>query len=721
MERSAAPGPADRPARALDAIFRPRSVAVIGASRRRGSIGGEIFHNLLTSGFTGAVYPVNPGTEVIQAVRAFPRVEDIPGHVDLAVIVVPKAAVRAAVEACGRKGVRGLIIISAGFGETGPEGRALEQECLAIARRHGMRMVGPNCLGVINTDPSVGLNATFAPTWPPHGAVAFSSQSGALGLAILDLARDLGLGVTQFVSVGNKADVSGNDLIEYWEDDPATKVILLYLESFGNPRNFMRIAGRASRKKPIVAVKSGRTEAGARAASSHTGAMAGLDVAVDAILGQAGVIRTDTIEELFDVAMLLANQPAPEGPNVAILTNAGGPGIMASDACESRGLRVPSLLPATEAALRAFLPPEASVRNPVDMIASAPADAFARALPILLGDASIHAVIVLFVPPVVTEAAAVAQAIRCGAHGSGKPVLTCFLGTHGIPEALSSLREGRFPSYRFPEAAAKALSKAVQYGNWLRRTEAPEPDLADCCTDRARSVASAALDALGPGGTRTWLDPGAVRDVLGACGIAMPRSRTATTAEEAARAASYLGFPVALKLMSRTITHKSDVGGVALNLRDMDAVRRAFDDMRRRLDDLARGREMDGVLVQEMLTDGVETFVGVASDPVFGRLIGFGIGGVNVEVWKDVAFRVNPITMTDAVEMLSAIRGARLLDGFRGKPAADRRALAELLMRVSRLAEAVPEIVELDVNPLLARQPGRGVVALDARIAVQRT
>ncbi len=699
-------------AHSLDALFRPRSVAVVGASRRRGTISGEIFHNLLAHGFAGPVYPVNPTSEVVQSVRAYPTVGECPGPVDLAVIVVPKDKVLAAVDDCGRKGVRGLVVITAGFAEVGAAGRALQAELLARARRYGMRLVGPNCLGLLNTDPRWSLDASFAPVWPPAGEVAFSSQSGALGLAILDHARNLGLGISQFVSVGNKADVSGNDLLEYWEADPQTRVILLYLESLGNPRRFMQIARRVARKKPILVVKSGRTEAGARAASSHTGSLAGLDVAVDALFGQAGVVRTDTIEELFDLALLLANQPVPRGSRVGILTNAGGPGIMASDACDSRGLLLPSLSPATEAALREFLPEEASTKNPVDMIASASAESYEKALRLLLADSNLDAALVLFVPPIVTEAQGVAEAILRGAAGATKPVVTCFLGTHGIPEALSSLRLGKIPSYSFPEAAAIALARAVGYGRWLARPEGSYPRPVEAATKRAQHSLAAAGSA---GGIDGWLEPRQLRDLLTAYGIPSLETFLAHDPEQAVLSAERMGFPVVLKLASRSITHKSDVGGVVLGLRHADSVRAAFEQIRDRLKALGRLSEMDGVVVQRQLLGGVETFVGMTQDPSYGPLLGFGIGGVQVEIWRDVVFRVHPLTDQDARDMLRQIRGHKLLDGYRGAPAVDQDALVEVLLRVSQMVGDLPRIEELDLNPLLALPRGQGVIALDVR------
>jgi acetyl coenzyme A synthetase (ADP forming)-like protein len=652
----------------------------------------------------------------VQSVRAYATVREIPDPVDLALLVVPKEQVLAAVDDCAAKGVKGLVVISAGFGETGPSGRALQDELVRRAREAGMRLIGPNCLGLLNTEPSVSMDATFAPTWPPYGPVSLSSQSGALGVAILDHARDLGIGIAQFASIGNKADVSGNDLLEYWEHDPATRVILMYMESFGNPSRFMQIARRVSKRKPIVVVKSGRTEAGARAATSHTGALAGLDVAVDALLGQAGVLRTDTIEELFDVAILLANQPVPAGNRVAILTNAGGPGIMASDACESRGLVATALSPNTEQALKAFLPPEASVKNPVDMIASASAASYERALRILLADDAVDAVIVLFVPPVVTEAMAVAEAIRAAGAGAQKPVVTCFMGTHGVPVALSSLREGKFPSYAFPEAAAMALSRAVAYGRWLARAEGSSVEPPGIDRERARAVVCAALER-GEGG---WLGPAEVRDLLGAYGVKMIASTLAPDAASASRAASAIGAAVAVKLVSPTIAHKSDVGGVVLDVVGGEAAAGAFRTIERGLAERGLADQMTGVVVQEMAPRGVETFVGVTQDPKFGPLIGFGTGGINVEVWRDVVFRVHPITDVDAREMIGQVRGARLLDGFRGGPPADREAIADVLLRVSRMVGDLPEILEMDINPLLALEPGRGAVAVDARIRLGR-
>jgi acetate---CoA ligase (ADP-forming) len=712
----------------LEAVFRPRSIAVIGASRERGTIGAEIFHNLISHGFSGPVYPVNAQSDVVQSVRAFRSIADVPPPVDLAVIVVPAAHVTSVLESCGRCGVRAAVVISAGFKESGAEGVERERELLACARRYGMRLVGPNCLGILNTEAAIRMDATFAPTYPPAGNVAFSSQSGALGLAILEYAAQLGIGISHFISVGNKADVSGSDLLEFWEQDPGTGVILLYLESFGNPRRFSRIARRVGRRKPIVAVKSGRTAAGARAASSHTGSLAGTDTAVSALCTQSGLIRTDTIEELFDVAMLIANQPAPLGNRVGILTNAGGPAIMASDACESHGLVVAPLDPATVRELRTFLPPEASTGNPVDMIASALPVAFERAVELLSGDPNVDSVLAIYVPPVVTRPLDIAQAIVRGAtraaHAAAaagrppKPVLSCFMGSHGVPEGLRSLHEGHVPSYAFPESAAIALSRAVRYGQWLAAPEGQRVQFTDTDPDRATAALNAAW-ARGAGHAALWLSPAEVRELLGAYGIAMPESRSASTAGECARAAQQIGFPVAIKLVSETITHKSDVGGVILDVRNEREAREAFESITSRLDQANRRSEMSGVLIQPMLRDGIEVIVGVTQDASFGPLMMFGLGGVHVELLKDVVFRLHPLSDRDAHEMIREVRGHALLEGYRGAPAGDIAALEQTLLRVSQLLEAHPDIVEMDLNPIHVRTPGNGCLVVDARVALR--
>ena len=715
--------PAEKPDfRTLEPVLRPRSVAVIGASRDPLSVGGALFHNLMTRGFNGPVYPVNPKSRVIQSVAAYPTIEDVPGEVDLAIIVVPATHVNQTVEACGRKGVRGVVVISAGFKETGPKGAELESQVLATVRRYGMRMIGPNCLGVLNTEPDVQLGATFAPSYPPPGPVAFSSQSGALGLAIIDYASQLNIGMSHFVSVGNKADVSGNDLIEFWEQDPGTRIILLYLESFGNPRRFSQIARRVGRVKPIVAVKSGRTRAGQRAASSHTGSIAGADAAVEALCRQTGVIRTETMEEMFDVAMVLAHQPVPLGHRVGIVTNAGGPGIMASDACETHGLEIAALTDETVATLKAMLAPEASTRNPVDMIASATPTTFEKATAAVLADPNIDALLVLYVPPIVTGPGEVAEAIvrgvaeatrRADAEGRPhKPVLSCFMGSHGVNEALRTLHEGHIPSYTFPEAAAIALARAVAYGRWRSQEEGRYPTLA---VDRARAAAVFARAGARGGG---WLRPEEVGEVLAAYGIPWAPSRPAATVEDAVAAARAVGYPVVLKLDSDTLIHKSEVGGVFLDLRDDDEVREAWGRLCAKLETLGRRAEMRGVVIQPLLKEGVETILGMTRDPGFGPMVMFGLGGIHVELLKDVAFRIAPMTDRDAREMVRQVRSFPMLEGLRGAPPTDIAALESALLAVARLSEDHPALQEMDLNPVRVLPRGRGVMAVDARMRV---
>jgi acetyl coenzyme A synthetase (ADP forming)-like protein len=695
---------------AVRAFFVPRSVAVIGASRQRGTIGGEVLHNLLAYGFNGPVLPVNPNASVVQSVVTYASVEDVPGPVDLAVIVVPASAVLSVAEACGRKGVRALVVISSGFAETGGDGRTRQEQLVQRCRAAGMRLIGPNCMGLLNTDPGVRLNATFAPTPPPTGRVAFMSQSGALGVAVIDHASTLGLGLSTFVSVGNKADLSGSDFVRYWEQDPATDVILLYLESFGNPRKFSRIARRVTRVKPIVAVKSGRSGSGARATGSHTGSLLSTsDVSVDALFQHAGVIRTDTLEQMFDVASLLASQPPPAGRRVAILTNAGGPGILCADACEAEGLVVPPLADETAAALRALLPREASVSNPVDMIASASADHYRRSIEILGRDASIDALVVIFIQPLVTRPEDVARAIVEGARaiGGAKTVLTVFMQSRGVPDELRS-GDVHLPSYRFPEDAALALARAARYAEWRAQPLAPPPAFPDLRRDEGAAIVARALGA-GPG----WLSAADVVALLGCYGLPALEQHLVPTPEEAAAAAARLAGPVALKAIAPGLVHKTDAGAVRLHLAPESVAQEARDMTSR----VARnGHSVTGFLVQRMAAPGVEMIVGVAHDPHFGPVVACGAGGVLVELLKDVAVRLAPLSEHDAEEMVRQLRTYPLLTGYRGAPAADVRALVETILRVSAMVEDLPQIRELDLNPVLVHEHGVSIV--DARVAV---
>jgi acetyl coenzyme A synthetase (ADP forming)-like protein len=689
-------------------FFKPGSVAVVGASREPSSIGYRILEALVMNRFQGPVYPVNPRAKVVGSMRAYSSVTELPEPVDLAVVTVPRDAVFGVIDECAQRGVKAVIVITAGFAETDDNGKALQKQLLEKVRGYGIRMVGPNCMGLLNTEADVRLNASFSPVFPPPGRIAMSSQSGALGLAILALAVERRLGISTFVSVGNKADVSGNDLLQYWEVDDDTSVILLYLESFGNPRRFARIARRVSRMKPIIAVKAGRTLAGRRAAGSHTAALAANDVAVDALFRQTGVIRAETLDEMFDIASAVESQPLPKGRRVAIVTNAGGPGILCADACEANGLVVPELSERIRADLRTFLPAAASVSNPVDMIASAGADSYRKTIETVLPAPEVDAMIVIYIPVDRNDSQSVAEAIKDGVAsartrgGDGKPVVACLMANGGS-HTLKTEHE-TIPSYLFPESAAKVLAKAANYAEWRLKPLALVPGFPDVKKDEAKEIVRRAIGTRGDG----WLLAEEARAVLSAFGIPLVAGGLARTADEAVRIASALGFPVAAKLASQRVLHKSDIGAVRLNVQDEEGVRRAFEEIKQ--------DGMEGVVIQSMIRNGVELMIGVAEDPLFGPLIAFGLGGIYVEILADVSFRVTPLTDRDAEEMIRAIRGYRLLEGYRGHAPADVKAIQEVLLRVSRMVEDIPEIRELDLNPIFALPPGQGCAVVDARI-----
>ena len=623
-------------AQSMRAFLHPRAVAVVGASRRPGTIGHALLTNLQRHGFTGPIYPVNPQATQIEGLAALPTVSAIGAPVDLALIAVPAPAVEEAVADCASVGVRGVVVISAGFAEVSVAGRQAEQRLRHLVRAAGMRLVGPNCMGLLNTAPEVSLNATFAPVWPPAGNIGMLSQSGALGLAILDYVRTLNVGISTFVSVGNKADVSSNDLLAYWAEDPHTDVIVLYLESFGNPRKFARIAPEVARQKPIVAVKSGRSAAGTRAASSHSASLANLDVAVEALFEQAGVIRSNTLEELFDVAALLATQPVPQGPRVGVVTNAGGPGILLADACEAHGLTLPELTPETQAGLRTFLPAHAGLSNPVDMIASATPEHYTRTIAAVGADPQVDAVIVIYIPPLVTRPEDVAQAIAQGAGSvpDHKPVLTVFISSRGAPPVLSTGPRGKLPSYTFPENAAQALAAAVRYRRWRDRPLGTPFTLSPFAHSAIRAVIDRVLTtATAP----LWLPPADLVTVLRAVGIECAVTEQ-TTPADAVATAERLGYPLVAKAISPDVLHKSDVGGVIMGLDSAAAVATAVDTLVERLQKVQA--RLDGILLQRQVTGGLEALVGVTTDPTFGPLVVCGLGGTLVEVLHDVAFRL---------------------------------------------------------------------------------
>lgn len=700
-------------------FFKPNAVAVVGASREPGSVGYRIMQQLLHAQFNGPIYPVNPKANVICSIRAYKSVRDLPEQVDLAIIVVPKQFVLSVIDDCAARGVRAVVVITAGFAETDDEGKKLQAALVEKVRGYGMRMVGPNCLGLINTDPEVRLGASFSPTYPKHGSIAMSSQSGALGIAILELATKLNLGLSNFVSVGNKADVTGNDLLQYWEEDPQTNVILLYLESFGNPRRFARIARRVGMTKPIVCVKSGRTSAGTRAAGSHTAALAASDVATEALFQQTGVIRAETLEEMFDLAATLANQPLPRGKRVGIVTNAGGPGILCTDACEAGGLEVPIISEKTRAELKTFLPAAAALNNPVDMIASAPPEHFRRTVELVMRDDNVDSVIVIYIPVGTADNKAIMEAVAEGvaagraAGAKDKPVIAVMM-TEDHANVPMKVGNETLPRYLFPESAARVLSKIVRYAEWRNAPPAVIPDFDDADVATARAICQKAIRERNGG----WLSGEEVRDILKAFKLPLPPGGVAKTADEAVKIAEQIGYPVAVKLDSLKLVHKTEVGGVLLNLKNEEAVRKAFASIEARVKASSHPDAMNGVVVQPMISGVTEVMVGVAEDPLFGPLIAFGLGGIYVEVLKDVNFRITPLSVQDAAQMVRSIKGFKLLQGYRGHPPADIEALEELLLRTSFMVEEIPEIRELDMNPVFALEPGKGACIVDCRIRV---
>jgi acetyl coenzyme A synthetase (ADP forming)-like protein len=704
---------------AVTHLLAPRSVAVIGASRQAGSIGAAVVHNLVSYGYRGSLYPVNPAATEIEGLPVFPSVLAIPGDVEMAVVTVPAAVVAKVASECAQKGVRGLVVISAGFGEAGPEGVALQRELVEICRQAGMRLVGPNCMGVINSAPDVSLDATFAPDRPITGRIGFLSQSGGLGLAVMARAQALGSGLSSFVSVGNKADLSGNDFMQYWESDPQTDVIMLYLESFGNPRKFARVARRVSRSKPILAVKGGRTQAGNRATSSHTGALlSASDITVDALFQQAGVIRTDTLAELFDAALLLGSQPLATGNRVAILTNAGGPAILCADACEANGLVVPPLPDAVRKTLATSMPAAGSTGNPVDMLAAASGSDYERAISVLAACEEIDAIIVIFTPPLITKGTEVVRSIHRAARKLPRaiPVLSVFMSKQAAPRVIEA-GGVRIPHYPFPEEAARALSLVARYGAWKSAPEETVEEVGGVDGDRAAGIVAAALAS-----EAGWMGAPAIAELLSCYGIPFVETRHVRTADEAGREAAQMRgadhkeAEVALKGVAAGVLHKSDAGAVQLHLKGARQVERAAVQMSAALE--AAGHHVSGFDVQPMVPEGVEMLVGVVQDQHFGPVLACGAGGTATELLKDVAVRITPITKGDADRMVRSLKTFPRLDGYRGAPRADVAALEDVLLRVSALVEAHPEVAEMDLNPLVVHEAG--AVVVDARIRLER-
>jgi acetyl coenzyme A synthetase (ADP forming)-like protein len=699
----------------LETFFKPNSVAIVGASRNPTKLGYAVLANLIESKFTGNIYPINPGGEEILGYSSYASVKDLPETPDLAVIVIPYPAVPDAIQECGEKGIKAVVIISAGFRETGRTGLELELKVLEIAKKYKMRVIGPNCLGVM--DIHHPLNVTFAAGgMPMKGSIAFMSQSGALGTAVLDMSMGSNkhIGFSSFVSLGNKGDVSEIDLMRYWADDPNTKVILSYSEGLPSGQEFMQVAREVSRKKPVIMLKSGVTQSGQRAVSSHTGSLAGAEQAYTAAFYQSGVLRVDSLQTLFDHAVAFAYQPLLEGNRIAIVTNAGGPGILATDALEKANLELAKLETATIKTLEEFLPDAASAANPVDVLGDARADRFEYALKHTAADPNVDGLIIILTPQAMTEIEATAHAVGKLTTEIKKPVLACFMGDHRVQPGIEILAKFyNVPNYSFPERAALAFAAMRDYKEARQRNTGEMPNY------QADKSHIKTLFEKVRAENRVSMIEAESREVFAAYGFRMPRSELAPTPDEAVQLAEEIGYPVVLKIASPDILHKTEVGGVKVGLRTATDVRDAFELMVYRSTRYVPGANIWGCLVQEMVPPGIEVLLGMSKDPQFGPLVTFGLGGIYVEVLRDVTFRVAPFGKTDAAEMLGEIRATHLLDGVRGQKAADKDALVDALLRISKLVTDFPEIAELDINPLFVYEKGRGVLALDARIILQ--
>ena len=704
----------------LRPFFHPNTIAVIGASREPTSIGYRLLESLQGSHFSGSIIPVNPHATEVAGLRTFPSLLDVPVPVDLAVIAVPANIVLSIIDDCAAKLVPAAILITAGFAETGGTGISLEEQLRERVRRCGIRLIGPNCFGVMNLDPAIRLNATYTPIIPPAGRVAFVSESGGMGLAVVTAAQRLNLGISGFVSVGNHMDVTVNDLLEYWERDPNIDVILLYLETIVDPQRFRQIAERVGREKPTIVLKAGRTQAGQSAAGSHTAAMATNDKAADALFAQCGVIRAKSLEEFLSLATGLSSQTCPQGRRVGILTNSGGPGVLCADSCAGEGLLVPELDQLTQSTLASFLPPMATLRNPVDVIGFATEEQHARAVETMLASDELDALVIVHVSVRVTDndpvAAGIIRGIRTARQADNKkPIYLCWMAEGDLDRTFVVDGEA-IPTYRHPEIPARIIMHAIAYDAWRKRPRGQAPNYADVNLPVANAICAKALTERGSG----WLTTEETQALLAAMNVPLVQSGIATTAEEAVKLAQKIGFPVAVKLVSHQIVHKTEVGGVQLNLANEQAVREAFESIRVKLAQANKLKAMDGVIVQPMLSGGVEVMVGMTRDPLFGPLIAFGLGGTHVEILGDLQFRVAPLTDRDAAEMVRRIKSYRLLAGYRGHPPADLEALEETLLRVSRLVEEVPEISELDLNPIFVLPEGQGCRIADTRIRVEK-
>ena len=691
-------------------FFTPESIALVGASRSPEKLGYKILKNLMDGGYKGKLYPVNPTAEEnILGLKTYKNVSGIPENPELVIVVIPSKYVPQIAEECGKKGVKGLIVISAGFKEAGEEGRKTEESLQEIVKKHGMRMIGPNCLGVI--DVVNNLNASFAFEPPPKGKISFITQSGALGTAVLDWAAKENIGLSKFVSFGNMADVSETDLVEEFGDDPETNVILLYLEGLTDGKKFIEKAREVSARKPIIMVKSGKTSAGSKAVSSHTGSLAGSDNAYSAALQQAGVIRANSVQELFDYAVAFACQPAPKGEATAIVTNAGGPAVMAVDAIESQGLAPAVLSDKTRESLRGFLSPAANVNNPVDVLGDALADKYGKALDIVLSEKSVDGVISILTPQVITQIPETAEVIvqKSGMHK--KPVLGCFMGGKRINEGVDILMKNGIPNYPFPERAVTALKGMLGYKRWVDKNKGRVINF-----DADRKTVAGIIDRIRKSGRTTAGDIEG-REILSSYGIRTVESFLARDAAECVRYFKKTGGAVVMKLVSPDILHKTEAGGVKVGLSSAGEIEKGFKDIVESAKKYKKDAAIEGVQIQPLISGGTEVIVGVKKDPQFNHLLMFGLGGIYVELLKDVSFRVIPVTDADAEEMIGGIKTARMLKGFRSITERDTAAIKDVLLRVSQMCCDFPDIGEMDINPLIVLEKGKGAIAVDARFS----
>lgn len=700
-------------AKELDAVMRPKSIAVIGATERAGSIGKETLSKLLEYGYKGQLYPVNPKADTVSGIKSYKSVKDIPGQVDLALILVRNDFVSSVIDECGEKGIKGLVVITAGFKESSHEGAVMEQEILEKVRKYGMRMVGPNCLGIINTDAEYMMDATFAEALPTAGRIGFVSQSGALGAAILNISKDMNVGLNQFVSIGNNSDINGETMMEYWEDDTDVDQILLYLEAISNPANFRKLASRITKKKPIIAVKSGRSAAGAKAASSHTGALAGADLATEALLKQCGVIRTDSMLELFETASVLTHCPLPKNNRVAIMTNAGGPGIMATDALCAAGLEIAQLSDKTMEILKAELPPAASVKNPVDMIASATIDQYKFTLETLIADENVDMVMVIFLPLMNVNPMDISNAVmEIKAKHPKKPVIGVMMANNEFFDEIVK-HHTNIPFFRYPEPAASAMARLDAQRKWVERPVGTEPTYS-VDYEKAKTIIKGALEA-----DRDQLTTLESIDVLEAYGIRTCKYAFAVNVDEAANAANQIGYPVVMKITSTKISHKTEVGGVIVGIASEEQLRSEYTALLSRLASYGySASDLDGVIIQEMVTGSREVVCGIATDPQYGHMMMFGLGGIYLETIKDVAFRIAPLTDIDAEEMIKSVKAYKILMGARGEKAVDIEQIKEIMLRLSQLVKDFSFIKELDINPLKISDKTAEGIAVDGRIQV---